>query len=152
MDDLPSDVLLNIFARLPDSTDLANCYLTSHRLLSLSYLISSISLQPNKCHNPVPFMTQVLNLASLLASSLRSLSITAKLDDNAISELNDLTDDNFLSAWLPLLGHSSSRSDSLTVGPNLVSVSPMHLLPSLIHIRPLSLLYFHFISSKYLYS
>lgn len=62
------DDLLNIFARLPDSTDLANCCLTSCRLLSLSYHVSSISLQQHRQYNPIPFKTRVVNLVSLLCS------------------------------------------------------------------------------------
>ncbi|KAJ3702311.1 hypothetical protein LUZ61_006016 [Rhynchospora tenuis] len=114
MDNLPSDILLDIFARLPDSTDLASCRLTSHRLLSLSYQVSSISIQQHKHYNPIPFKARVTNLVSLLSSSLQSISISAKSDDHAvlgerdsgaveIDEINDLTDFDFLSAWLPLV-------------------------------------------------
>lgn len=105
IDDLPSDIILNIFERLPDSADLANCRLTSHRFLSLSYRTSSISLKPHQKHHPVPFKTRVINLISLLAASLVSISISGKgwgvVDTN---EVDDLTDIGFLSVWLPLVG------------------------------------------------
>ncbi|XP_078160456.1 F-box/LRR-repeat protein At4g29420-like [Carex rostrata] len=105
MDDLPSDVILNIFERLPDSTDLANCRLTSHRFLSLSYRTSSISLKPHQKHHPVPFKTRVINLISLLAASLVSVSISGKGSGVVdTDEVDDLTDVSFLSAWLPLVG------------------------------------------------
>ncbi|KAJ1699229.1 hypothetical protein LUZ63_007741 [Rhynchospora breviuscula] len=106
MDDLPSDVLLTIFERMPDSGDLANCRLASHRLLSLSYRTASISLKPHQKHHSIPFKTRVINLVSLLAASLVSISISAKgsgsLDGD--EQVDDLTDTGFLSAWLPLVG------------------------------------------------
>jgi F-box-like len=104
MDDLPSDVLLTIFERLPDSADLANCRLASHRLLSLSYNTSSMSLKPHHKNHPIPFKTRVINLISLLAASLMTISISAKGSGVAeTEEVDDLTEVGFLSAWLPLV-------------------------------------------------
>lgn len=106
MDDLPSDVLLTIFERLPDSADLANCRLASRRLLSLSYDTSSISLKPHqKKHSVIPFKTRVINLVSLLVASLVSISISAKGSGvGETDEVDDLTDVGFLSGWLPMVG------------------------------------------------
>ncbi|KAJ3699735.1 hypothetical protein LUZ61_003440 [Rhynchospora tenuis] len=110
MDDLPSDVLLTILERLPDSADLANCRLASHRLLSLSYHTSSIILKPHQKHHSVPFKIRVINLVSLLAASLVSISISAKGSGSVRGDelVDDLTDIGFLSAWLPLVGKQLS--------------------------------------------
>ncbi|KAJ6805000.1 F-box/LRR-repeat protein [Iris pallida] len=112
MEELPSPVVLHILSRLPDPSDLAWCRLTSTSLRALTYQVPSLSfLCESADGRRGSFKPRVAGALSGILS-LRSLSLTVRVDRAAEEEEDDvddaddlhLTATRFLATWVPAAG------------------------------------------------
>lgn len=119
MDDLPPQLIIDILSRLPNSSDLTRCRLTSKTLNSLSYDVTSVNFLSSYHHYAnsrsqssilpfKPFVTRsILQLSHLnsvtigVDESLQNLSYDDVEDDE--DDLY-LTDSEFVALWLPFVG------------------------------------------------